>query len=194
MSAGLPHADVSVADAQPSPMDSDSPMVPVGSSVDPHAKLLRRSTDRALVTLLSCSTAGQGCGTADAQPQNPLPLSQCLPTNLMFASLQCAMPEPNVPCNNRSDGVLQSQHHGLAGKVDSSTSRAQFEHSRFHLSEATVVKSIQCRAARIHMHLSDNAAQAVNCMLVTSLPQQMHWQHTEVPARCGQRLLLGLFK
>ena len=98
----------------------------------------------------------------------------------MFALSQCAVPEPNVSCNDRSDGVSQSQHHGLAGKVDNSASRAQFEHSRFHLGEATVVESIQRRAARIHVHLSDDAARAVNCMLVTSLPQQMRRQHATV--------------
>ena len=39
------------------------------------------------------------------------------------------------------------------------------------------IESIQHRAATIHVHLTDNAAQAVHCMLVTSLPQQMCWQH-----------------
>ena len=66
MSAGPLCADVSVADAHPSPMDSDSPMVSVGSSVDLHAESLRRSADHAPVALFSCSTAGQNCGTADA--------------------------------------------------------------------------------------------------------------------------------
>ena len=188
MPAGPLCADVSVTDTQPLPMDSDSPMVSVGSSVNLHAESLQHSTDHAPVTLLSCSTAGQGCRTADAQPQHPLPLSQCLPTNLMFASLQCATPELNASCNNQSDGVSQSQHHGPAGKINNSTSHAQFKHSQFHLSEATAVKIIQCRAARIHVHLSDDAAQAANCMLVTLLPQQMHQQHVAQVQGSGKLL------
>ena len=98
ISAELSHASVSVTDVQPLPVD-DSPTASVGSSVDLHAESLQRSADRAPVPPLSCPMAGQGCGTADAQPQHPLLLGQCLPTNLMFASLRCAMPAPNVSCN-----------------------------------------------------------------------------------------------
>ena len=65
ISAEPSRTGVSVTDTQPSPMDG-SPTVSVGSSVDPHAKSLRCSADRAPVSPLSCSMAGQGCGTADA--------------------------------------------------------------------------------------------------------------------------------
>ena len=177
MSDGPQRADVLVADAQPSPMDLRGPMASVSSSVDPHAESLRHSADSAPVALLSCSTAGQGCGTADARPQHPLPLGQCPLTNPMFASLQCATPALSVSCNNRSGGMSQSQHHGLAGMVNSIPLCAQFEHSEFHLSETTAIESIQRRAAMIHMHLTDDAAQAVHRMLATSLPQRMRRQH-----------------
>ena len=83
------------------------------------------------------------------------------------------MPALNVSCNTRSDGMSQSQHDGLAGEVDANVSRVQFEQSRFHLSETATIEHIQSRAAMIDMHLSANAAQAVNRMLATSLPQQM---------------------
>ena len=134
ISAELSCTGVSVTDVQPSPMDS-SPMASVGSSVDPHAESLRCSADHAPVSLLSCSMAGQVCRTADAQPQHPLQLGQCPPTNLMFALLGCAEPAPNASCNDRLDGISQSQHDGLAGTVGADTSRAQIEQHWFHLHE-----------------------------------------------------------
>ena len=78
--------------------------------------------------------------------------------------------------------MSQSQHDGLAGKVDANVSRVQFEQSRFHLSEAATIEHIQSRAAMIDVHLSADAARAVNRMLATSLPQRMRRQHVaQVP-------------
>ena len=54
-SDGPLHANVSVADAQPSPMDGNSPMASVGSSVDPHAEDAPRHTKHNdSAALLSC--------------------------------------------------------------------------------------------------------------------------------------------
>ena len=81
-----------------------------------------------------------------------------------------------VVCHNRSMMGL------IAGEVNTSASRVQFEQSRFHLSEAITIEHIQRRAAMIDVHLSADAAWAVNRMLATSLPQRMRRQHVaQVP-------------